>query len=693
MISLNCEYTDGCPFPFGLSVFFPAFNDARALPELLARTFAVLRAHVSDYEVIVVNDGSSDDTAEVLETLRLRYDPYLRVVTHPENRGYGAALRSGFANARKEFVFYTDGDGQYDPTELISLLNAVTAKTGLVNGYKMERNDPWHRVAIGWLYNRFARGLFGIRLRDIDCDFRLIRRSALADSELISTSGTICVELVRRLEMSGAEVVEVPVHHYPRVHGKSQFFRVRSLATTFVQLCALFRRLVLVPLCGSDEQKILSGNLSPLVVSLTCVAIVVLSFLAYARSVWLPFVSDDYIQIALGREYGPVSGWTGLLQDALYRCRATSLILTYWTERWFGLDPFLFNLSTVAIHALNSLLVFAMGAWRPIGWRVSAVAACFFAVSERHQEAVMWYAALPELLVFFFGMLSFLCWVWWLQPEKKSSAVYWGSFAFFVAALLSKESAVVVPPLLLVAALLERKNMRAAFVRVVPFALSAVAYFGLIFAARTTHLHFNDSGTFSLSAPFVSVLLRSAGGMFWFWGIAAMLALVAWKGWRWVPLVSIAAGWCAITLLPYSFLTYMPVVPSRHTYWASVALALVVAAGLTEFHFRTKQKYGNAAVAALAALMVLQQCSYLWTKKQAQFEARAWPTEELLRISAKTRGPIYVKCFPYDRSVAELALRIGAPDSGGTPVLFDAIPASGEEGVDLCTAPPAGRRF
>ncbi len=360
-----------------MSVFFPAFNDARALPELLARTFAVLRAHVSDYEVIVVNDGSSDDTAEVLETLRLQYDPYLRVVTHPQNRGYGAALRSGFANARKEFVFYTDGDGQYDPTELISLLNAVTAKTGLVNGYKMERNDPWHRVAIGWLYNRFARGLFGIRLRDIDCDFRLIRRSALADSELISTSGTICVELVRRLEMSGAEVVEVPVHHYPRVHGKSQFFRVRSLATTFVQLCALFRRLVLVPLCGSDEQKILSGNLSPLVVSLTCVAIVVLSFLAYARSVWLPFVSDDYVQIALGREYGPVSGWTGLLQDALYRCRATSLILTYWTERWFGLDPFLFNLSTVAIHALNSLLVFAMGAWRPIGWRVSAVRRVF----------------------------------------------------------------------------------------------------------------------------------------------------------------------------------------------------------------------------------------------------------------------------------------------------------------------------
>ena len=606
--------------------------------------------------------------------------------------GHGSALRSGFANARKEFVFYTDGDGQYDPSELVSLLNAVTAKTGLVNGYKTERNDPWHRVAIGWLYNRFARGLFGIRLRDIDCDFRLIRRSALADAELISTSGTICVELVRRLEMSGAEVVEAPVRHYSRLHGKSQFFRVRSLTTTFVQLCALFRILVLVPLFGNQER---SEKLSPVLAGLTSLTITVLCFLAYFRSLWIPFVSDDYIQIALDREYGPASGWTGLFGDALYRCRATSLVLTYWTERWFGLDPFPFNVSSVAIHALNSLLVFAMGMWRPIGRRVAALAACFFAVSQRHQEAVMWYGALPELLVFFFGMLSFLCWVWWVwwvQSEKKSSAVYWGSFACFVAALLSKESAVAVPPLLVLAALLELKDRRAAMVSVLPFALCAVAYFGLIFAGRTTHPHFDDSGTFSLSAPFVSVVLRSVGGQFWFWGIAAPAALVAWREWRWVPLVSIATVWCAITMLPYSFLTYMPVVPSRHTYWARVGLALVVAAGLTEFHSRSKHKFGNAAMAALAGLLVVQQCSDQWTKKQAQFEARAWPTEELRRLSAKTGGPVYVKCFPYDRTVAELALRIGLPDAGETPGVFDAVSENGEEGVDLCAAPPARGR-
>ncbi len=690
MISVNCSSTDECPFPFGLSVFFPAFNDSRALPDLLARTFAVLRAHVVDYEVIVVNDGSSDDTAKVLEEMRVRYHPRLRVVTHSENRGYGAALRSGFANARKEFIFYTDGDGQYDPSELVSLLKAVTAETGLVNGYKMERNDPWHRVAIGWLYNRLARGLFGIRLRDIDCDFRLIRRSALADSELISTSGTICVELVRRLEMSGAEVVEVPVHHYPRLHGTSQFFRVRSLATTFVQLCALFRSLVLVPLFSRQEQ---SEKLTPLLAVVTSLIVTLLCFLAYLRSLWLPFISDDYLQIALGREYGASSGWAALFGDALYRCRATSLILTYWTERWFGLDPFPFNLSSVAIHALNSLLVFSMGMWRPIGWRVAGVAACFFAVSQRHQEAVMWYAALPELLVFCFGLLSFLFWVGWLQSERKSSAVYWGSFVCFMAALLSKESAVAIPPLLALAVLFEQKDRRAAMVRLIPFVVCAIGYFGLIFAGRATHLHFNDGGTFSLSAPFVSVLLQSAAGLFWFWGMAALTCLAAWGGRRWAPLVSIAALWSAITLLPYSFLTYMPIVPSRHTYWASVGLALVVAAALVELHSRSKPRYGNAVVAGLAIFLVAQQCSYLWTKKHAQFEDRAWPTEELRRLSAATGAPVYVKCFPYDRTVAELALRIGVPDAGDMPVVFDAVSDSGEEGVDLCGAPPAGRRF
>jgi glycosyltransferase involved in cell wall biosynthesis len=232
-------------FP-SLSVFFPAYNDAPSLPPLIRRTFAVLQEHVEDYEVIVVNDGSRDKTGEVLEQLSAEFSPRLRVVTHPENRGYGGALRSGFAAARKECVFYTDGDGQYDVSELPGLLRLMTPGTGLVNGYKLERQDPAHRIWIGNIYNFCARLLFRIRIRDIDCDYRLIRRLLLEKIHLTSTSGTICVELVRKLELSGCGVAEVGVHHYPRLHGTSQFFRLPSLATTFYQLLRLWMNLVIL---------------------------------------------------------------------------------------------------------------------------------------------------------------------------------------------------------------------------------------------------------------------------------------------------------------------------------------------------------------------------------------------------------------------------------------------------------------
>jgi glycosyltransferase involved in cell wall biosynthesis len=233
-------------FP-SLSVFFPAYNDAPSLPSLVGRTFSVLEQNVEDFEVIVVDDGSWDDTARVLEELRSAHGPRLRVVTHPLNRGYGGALRSGFEAATKDYVFYTDGDGQYDVGELPLLLARARPHIGLVNGYKLERHDPWHRILIGRAYNSLARTLFRIQIRDIDCDYRLIRRDLLKDLRLTSTSGTICVELVRKLELSGCGATEVGVRHLPRLYGRSQFFRVRSLLSTFAQLLRLYAQLVIQP--------------------------------------------------------------------------------------------------------------------------------------------------------------------------------------------------------------------------------------------------------------------------------------------------------------------------------------------------------------------------------------------------------------------------------------------------------------
>ncbi|MBI1897134.1 MAG: glycosyltransferase family 2 protein [Acidobacteria bacterium] len=223
-----------------ISVFFPAYNDAPSIGALVESAFAVLRREAADYEVIVINDGSADHTADVLAELERRYAPRMKVVTHLKNRGYGAALRSGFTTASKELVFYTDGDGQYDVGELAKLIEKMKPDVGLVNGFKLERNDPQHRIWIGNVYNAFARFLFSIQIRDIDCDFRLIRRRLLEDMKLTSTSGTICVELVRKAELSPYRVEEVGVHHYPRLHGRSQFFRFRSLLKTLYQLFRLY---------------------------------------------------------------------------------------------------------------------------------------------------------------------------------------------------------------------------------------------------------------------------------------------------------------------------------------------------------------------------------------------------------------------------------------------------------------------
>ena len=239
-----------------LSVFFPAYNDAPSIGKLVEKAFAVLLERAADFEVIVVNDGSFDSTAETLSGLERRYGARFRVITHRENRGYGAALRSGLAAARKDFVFYTDGDGQYDVGELPKLLDRMEPGVGLVNGYKLERSDPWRRIVIGNIYNRFARLIFRIRLRDIDCDFRLIRRALLDEIRLSTTSGTICVELVRKLELSSHRVVEVGVHHYPRLHGHSQFFRFRSLMTTLYQLAQLYLRLVVAPVFTGKDRRI-----------------------------------------------------------------------------------------------------------------------------------------------------------------------------------------------------------------------------------------------------------------------------------------------------------------------------------------------------------------------------------------------------------------------------------------------------
>jgi hypothetical protein len=431
------------------------------------------------------------------------------------------------------------------------------------------------------------------------------------------------------------------------------------------------------------SRELLSHELSIRTGVLMVLGLTALALLAYGRALFLPFIADDYLQVQLARRFGPISGWPELAADPLYRCRATSLVLTYWTDRAFGLDSFVFRCSSLLLHIANTFLVFALGIWRPIGWRISALAAAFFAVSQRHSEAVIWYAALPELLVFLFSLASFLCWVHWLQSAKHATPAYVGSFVLYMLALLSKESGVVVLPLCLLAIVCHKDRPLRRLVGLIPFALAAGVYFALAFFARQTHLHFND-GTFSLGAPFVQVLLRSATSVSRIWGLAALALIAIARVRQRRVLLTIAGGWVAITLLPYSFLTYMPIVPSRHTYLASVGASLVVAVGLLTLQKVATSRNRGWIAPLIAAVMILHQSGYLWTVKHRQYALRAAPTEELIRVGSQGAERIYVKCFPYGLEVAELALELRLERSPKELLVTGSAAQNHPNAVDFC---------
>jgi glycosyltransferase involved in cell wall biosynthesis len=229
----------------GLSVFFPAYNDSGTIASMVIRAVQAAAALTPDYEVIVVNDGSADATAEIAEELARTY-PHVRVIHHPKNRGYGGALQTGFRSATKDLIFYTDGDAQYDPAEMADLWSHLSADADLVNGYKISRSDPLHRIIIGRLYHHIVSLMFGLTVRDVDCDFRLMRRSIFDRIQLHKTSGVICLEMMKKIEDAGFHIVEVPVHHYHRAFGKSQFFNFRRIFKTGVDVMRLWFALVIL---------------------------------------------------------------------------------------------------------------------------------------------------------------------------------------------------------------------------------------------------------------------------------------------------------------------------------------------------------------------------------------------------------------------------------------------------------------
>ena len=203
-----------------LSLFFPCHNEAENLEALVADALAALPALAATYEVILVDDGSRDDTAGVAERLVQRHGGAVRLVRHDVNRGYGGALRSGFAAARYQYLAYTDGDRQFRVADLARLVaGAETTGAPVVIGYRLRRADPPLRLIYATLYRVANRIWFGLRVRDVDCAAKLFRRDALRGISVHSDGAFFSAELLIRLRLAGVAISEVGVPHYPRTAG------------------------------------------------------------------------------------------------------------------------------------------------------------------------------------------------------------------------------------------------------------------------------------------------------------------------------------------------------------------------------------------------------------------------------------------------------------------------------------------
>ena len=224
-----------------LSLFYPMYNEEGNIEEAVRRALTVLPRHAESFEVILVDDGSRDATPRIADAIAAR-EPAVRVVHHPVNRGYGAALRSGIGASRFPWIFYTDGDNQFDLEE-IALLIPLIDENDVVSGYRIERRDPFHRRLNAWLFNVAVGILFGLRLRDVDCAFKLYRARIVEGMELASEGAMIDVEILARARRRGARIAEVGVHHFPRTTGSQTGAKVSVVLRAFRELIRLRREL------------------------------------------------------------------------------------------------------------------------------------------------------------------------------------------------------------------------------------------------------------------------------------------------------------------------------------------------------------------------------------------------------------------------------------------------------------------
>jgi glycosyltransferase involved in cell wall biosynthesis len=224
-----------------LSVFFPCYNEVENIERLATQAIAVLKGIGADYELIIVDDGSKDGTGEAADKIAAQNES-VKVVHHPTNLGYGAALQSGFRAATKELVFYTDGDGQFDINEMPLLLPLMN-EYDIVSCFRINRKDNIVRKINAWCWTRLVNLLFGMRIRDIDCAFKLYRREIFDNIEISSKGALIDAEILARAIRKGYRITQRGVHHYPRKAGAQTGANIRVVLRAFRELFRLYREI------------------------------------------------------------------------------------------------------------------------------------------------------------------------------------------------------------------------------------------------------------------------------------------------------------------------------------------------------------------------------------------------------------------------------------------------------------------
>jgi len=236
-----------------LSIVLPAYNEEANIERAVRRATEVATRLCSEYEVIVVDDGSDDDTAGIVQKLAVE-DRRIRLIQHPENLGYGGALKSGFLSAQMDLVFFTDADNQFDLDELEEFLGLID-KVDVVAGYRVRRCDSWSRrmMARGWNY--LVRVLFYVPVRDIDCAFKLFRREVFDGLELESVGAMVNTELMVKLGRSGYRVVEVGVSHFPRTAGTPRGAKPSVIIRAFTELARMHNHLSAMELARREPDR------------------------------------------------------------------------------------------------------------------------------------------------------------------------------------------------------------------------------------------------------------------------------------------------------------------------------------------------------------------------------------------------------------------------------------------------------